>query len=131
MATIYTAAGPLAMPLVGLGTWKALPGQTRKAVRRALAAGYSHVIIETVGVGQSEIDVQQVCDIMLLLLPPAGGDSLQVPPPPLPTHPLCQSHSCLTSVLQGIKRGIVETAYLIAVTKADGDTEPAAQRARS
>ncbi len=37
------------------------------------------MLIETVGVGQSEIDVQQVCDIMLLLLPPAGGDSLQVP----------------------------------------------------
>ncbi len=44
------------------------------------AAGYSHVIVETVGVGQSEIDVQQVCDIMVLLLPPAGGDSLQVSP---------------------------------------------------
>ena len=43
MATIHTAAGPLVMPLVGLGTWKGQPGQTRKAVRRALAAGYRHV----------------------------------------------------------------------------------------
>lgn len=85
-----------------------LAQHTDEVVQLCEAAGYSHVIVETVGVGQSEIDVQQVCDIMVLLLPPAGGDSLQ-----------------------GIKRGIVETADLIAVTKADGDTEPAAQRARS
>jgi hypothetical protein len=43
VATIHTATGPLVMPLVGLGTWKGQPGQTRKAVRRALAAGYRHV----------------------------------------------------------------------------------------
>jgi LAO/AO transport system kinase len=96
------------------------------------AAGYSHVIVETVGVGQSEIDVQQVCDIMLLLLPPAGGDSLQVPPPPHLHSQTSKSKRFLNAFFfQGIKRGIVETADLIAVTKADGDTEPAAQRARS
>ncbi len=65
-----------------------LAQHTDEVVQLCEAAGYSHVIVETVGVGQSEIDVQQVCDIMVLLLPPAGGDSLQVDPPtppPLPT----------------------------------------------
>jgi LAO/AO transport system kinase len=57
-----------------------LAQHTDEVVQLCEAAGYDHVIVETVGVGQSEIDVQQVCDIMLLLLPPAGGDSLQVIP---------------------------------------------------
>ena len=72
------------------------------------AAGYDVVLIETVGVGQSETLVTEVADMCVLLLPPAGGDELQ-----------------------GIKRGIVETADLIVVNKADGDLLMAAKRARS
>ena len=56
------------------------------------------VIVETVGVGQSETAVAEMVDMFLLLLPPAGGDDLQ-----------------------GVKRGIVELADLILVNKADGD----------
>ena len=72
------------------------------------AAGYDVILVETVGVGQSETLVKEMADMCLLLLPPAGGDELQ-----------------------GIKRGIVETADAIVVNKADGDMEMAARRAMS
>jgi len=66
------------------------------------------VLIETVGVGQSETMVAEMSDIFVLLLAPAGGDELQ-----------------------GVKRGIMEIADLILVNKADGDLKAAAQRTRS
>ena len=72
------------------------------------AAGHDIILIETVGVGQSETLVTELADMCLLLLPPAGGDDLQ-----------------------GIKRGIVETAHLIVVNKADGDMVMAARRSAS
>jgi len=72
------------------------------------AGGYDMVLIETVGVGQSETLVTEIADMCVLLLPPAGGDELQ-----------------------GIKRGIVETADLIVVNKADGDMLMSAKRAKS
>jgi LAO/AO transport system kinase len=73
---------------------------TRETMRIAEAAGFDVILIETVGVGQSETDVAQMTDIFLLMLLPGGGDELQ-----------------------GIKRGIVELADLIVVNKADGDLE--------
>jgi LAO/AO transport system kinase len=63
------------------------------------------VLIETVGVGQSETVVAEMSDLFILLLAPAGGDELQ-----------------------GVKRGIMEIADLILVNKADGDLKPAATR---
>jgi len=78
---------------------------TREAVALCEAAGYDVVLIETVGVGQSETVVAQMSDLFLLLLAPAGGDELQ-----------------------GVKRGIMEMADLILVNKADGDLKPAATR---
>ena len=63
------------------------------------------VLVETVGVGQSETVVAELSDLFLLLLAPAGGDELQ-----------------------GVKRGIMEMADLILVNKADGDLKPAALR---
>ena len=69
------------------------------------AAGFDVVLIETVGVGQSETVVAELSDLFLLLLAPAGGDELQ-----------------------GVKRGIMEMADLILVNKADGDLKPAAMR---
>ena len=79
--------------------------RSREAVALCEAAGYDVVLIETVGVGQSETVVAELCDIFVLLLAPAGGDELQ-----------------------GVKRGIMEMADLILVNKADGDLKPAALR---
>lgn len=79
--------------------------RTREAVALCEAAGFDVVLIETVGVGQSETVVAELCDIFTLLLAPAGGDELQ-----------------------GVKRGIMEMADLILVNKADGDLKAAALR---
>ena len=79
--------------------------RTRDASALCEAAGYDVVIIETVGVGQSETIVAQMSDLFLLLLAPAGGDELQ-----------------------GVKRGIMEMADLIVVNKADGDLAATARR---
>ncbi len=79
--------------------------RTREAVALCEAAGFDVVLIETVGVGQSETVVAEMSDLFLLLLAPAGGDELQ-----------------------GVKRGIMEMADLILVNKADGDLKPAAMR---
>ncbi|MDZ4096392.1 MAG: methylmalonyl Co-A mutase-associated GTPase MeaB [Paracoccaceae bacterium] len=79
--------------------------RSREAVALCEAAGFDVVLIETVGVGQSETMVAQLCDIFVLLLAPAGGDELQ-----------------------GVKRGIMEMADLILVNKADGDLKAAALR---
>ena len=79
--------------------------RTREAVALCEAAGFDVVLIETVGVGQSETVVAELCDLFILLMAPAGGDELQ-----------------------GVKRGIMEMADLILVNKADGDLKPAAIR---
>jgi LAO/AO transport system kinase len=78
---------------------------TNEAVILCEAAGYDLVLVETVGVGQSEYLVRDMVDMFCLILPPAGGDELQ-----------------------GIKRGIVEQSDLIIVNKCDGDLVPAARR---
>lgn len=79
--------------------------RTREAVALCEGAGFDVVLIETVGVGQSETVVAQMSDLFILLLAPAGGDELQ-----------------------GVKRGIMEMADMILVNKADGDLKPAATR---
>jgi len=79
--------------------------RTREAVKLCEAAGYDVVLIETVGVGQSETVVSHMSDLFLLLLAPAGGDELQ-----------------------GVKRGIMEMADVILINKADGDLKSAAMR---
>ena len=80
--------------------------RTRECVLICEAAGFDVVIVETVGVGQSETAVAEMCDLFMLLLAPAAGDELQ-----------------------GIKKGIVELADLIVVNKADGDLVEAANHA--
>lgn len=82
--------------------------RTREAVALCEAAGFDIVLIETVGVGQSETMVAEMSDLFLLLLAPAGGDELQ-----------------------GVKRGIMEIADLILVNKADGDLKQTAMRTRA
>ncbi|MEO7174636.1 MAG: methylmalonyl Co-A mutase-associated GTPase MeaB [Saprospiraceae bacterium] len=82
--------------------------KTREVMILCEAAGYDHILIETVGVGQSETMVRSMTDLFLLLIQPGAGDSLQ-----------------------GIKRGIVELADLICVSKADGELLEVARDARS
>ncbi|MCB2150109.1 MAG: methylmalonyl Co-A mutase-associated GTPase MeaB, partial [Rhodobacteraceae bacterium] len=79
--------------------------RTREAVALCEAAGFDVVLIETVGVGQSETLVAGMSDIFVLLIAPAGGDELQ-----------------------GVKRGIMEMADLILVNKADGALKDTATR---
>lgn len=80
--------------------------RTREAALLCEAAGFDVIVIETVGVGQSEVAVADMVDCFCLLVAPGGGDELQ-----------------------GIKRGIMELADVIVVNKADGDLLPAAERA--
>lgn len=79
--------------------------RTREAVELCEGAGFDVIVIETVGVGQSETMVADMSDIFVLLLAPAGGDELQ-----------------------GVKRGIMEIADLILVNKADGELTATAKR---
>ena len=79
--------------------------RTREAILLCEAAGFDLILVETVGVGQSEVQVASMTDMFVLLLMPNGGDDLQ-----------------------GIKRGIMELADLILINKADGDLQAAAKR---
>ena len=79
--------------------------RTREAMVLVEAAGFDVVLVETVGVGQSETAVAEMVDMFVVLVSPGGGDDLQ-----------------------GIKRGIMELADLVVVTKADGDLSAAATR---
>ena len=82
--------------------------RTRETMLLVEAAGFDTVIVETVGVGQSETAVSDMVDMFIVLLLPAGGDDLQ-----------------------GIKRGVIELADLIVVNKADGDLLATAKRSAS
>ncbi|MFT5696906.1 MAG: LAO/AO transport system kinase [Myxococcota bacterium] len=79
--------------------------RTREAMLLCEAAGYDVVIVETVGIGQSQVAVAGMVDFFMLVLLPAGGDELQ-----------------------GIKKGVVELADGLVVNKADGATQEAANR---
>ncbi len=81
--------------------------RTRETMLLCEAAGFDLILIETVGVGQSETLVHGMVDFFLLLMLAGAGDELQ-----------------------GMKRGIMELADALAITKADGDNMPAANRAR-
>jgi LAO/AO transport system kinase len=88
------------------GTLGGVARRTREAMLLCEAAGFDVILIETVGVGQSETAVADLVDLFAVLVAPGGGDELQ-----------------------GIKRGIMELADLVIVNKADGDLAPAAGRA--
>ena len=81
--------------------------KTRETMLLCEAAGFDVILVESVGVGQSEAELAEMVDCLMLLLVPGAGDELQ-----------------------GIKRGIMELADLIVVNKADGDRVPLAKRAR-
>jgi LAO/AO transport system kinase len=81
--------------------------RTRETILLCEAAGYSYILVETVGVGQSETAVRSMTDFFLLLMIPGAGDELQ-----------------------GIKRGIIEMLDGMAINKTDGDNKSRAHRAR-
>jgi LAO/AO transport system kinase len=80
--------------------------RTREAIHLCEASGFRRILVETVGVGQSETSVAGMTDLFTLVVAPAGGDELQ-----------------------GIKRGIMELADLVVVNKADGELLPRARQA--
>ncbi len=88
------------------GTLGGVAARTREAMSVLEAAGFGVVLVETVGVGQSETAVRQLTDTFVLLALAGAGDELQ-----------------------GIKRGVMEVADIVAVTKADGDNARRAERA--
>jgi LAO/AO transport system kinase len=81
--------------------------RTRETILLCEAAGYSNILVETVGVGQSETAVRSMTDFFLLIMLAGAGDELQ-----------------------GIKRGIIEMLDGMAINKADGDNKTKAERAR-
>ncbi len=88
------------------GTLGGVARKTRETMALCEAAGFDIVIVETVGVGQSETTVADMVDIFVVLLLAGGGDDLQ-----------------------GIKKGIIELADIVCINKADGDNVPRATRA--
>lgn len=93
-------------PSPSSGTLGGVAAKTREAMLLCEAAGFDVVLVETVGVGQSETAVCDMTDIFLALMLPGAGDELQ-----------------------GIKKGLVELADMIAINKADGDNLPRANAA--
>jgi LAO/AO transport system kinase len=93
-------------PSPSSGTLGGVTRRTRETMALVEAAGFDVVIVETVGVGQSEVAVADMVDFFLVLLLAGGGDDLQ-----------------------GIKKGIIELADMIAINKADGDNIKRAESA--
>lgn len=88
------------------GTLGGVAAHTNDVVLLCESAGYEITLVETVGLGQSEIAIDATVDCLALVVPPAMGDELQ-----------------------GVKKGIMEVADIVAVTKADGDLVRAASLA--
>jgi len=95
-------------PSPSSGTLGGVTQKTFESILLCEAAGYDFVIVETVGVGQSEIAISQMTDFFLLLMLAGAGDELQ-----------------------GIKRGIMEMADAVLITKADGNNVQKAKNART
>src|SRR6478672_1137463 len=97
MAQLAADANAFIRPSPSSGTLGGVARTTRETILLCEAAGFDIVLVETVGVGQSEITVAGMVDFFLVLMLAGGGDELQ-----------------------GIKKGVVELADMIAITKADG-----------
>jgi LAO/AO transport system kinase len=98
MARLANDASAFIRPSPSSGTLGGVAAKTRETMLLCEAAGYDVVLVETVGVGQSEIAVADMTDFFLALMLPGAGDELQ-----------------------GLKKGVVELADMIAINKADGD----------
>ncbi len=106
MTRLAQSAGAFIRPSPTSGTLGGVARKTRETMALVEAAGFDVIIVETVGVGQSETTVAEMVDFFLVLLLAGGGDDLQ-----------------------GIKKGIIEIADMIAINKADGDNVARAQAA--
>ncbi len=106
MARLSVDPGAFVRPSPTGGALGGVAHATREAMRVCEAAGYDVVLVETVGVGQSEIAVADMVDVFAVLLLPGGGDELQ-----------------------GMKKGLLELADVIAVNKHDGETKELAASA--
>jgi LAO/AO transport system kinase len=98
MAQLASNANAFVRPSPTSGTLGGVTAKTRETMLLCEAAGYDVVMVETVGIGQSETAVADMTDFFLVLMLPGAGDELQ-----------------------GLKKGIVELADMVAVNKADGD----------
>ena len=108
METLAFADNAFVRPSPAGQTLGGVTRRTRESLLLCEAAGFDVILVETVGVGQSETAVADMTDMFLLLLLPSGGDELQ-----------------------GIKRGIMELADLIVVNKADGEQANSANQTMS
>lgn len=98
MARLATDNNAFVRPSPSSGTLGGVASKTRETMLLCEAAGYDVILVETVGIGQSETAVSDMTDFFLALMLPGAGDELQ-----------------------GIKKGLVELADMIAINKADGD----------
>lgn len=94
-------------PSAARGQLGGVARRTRESILLCEAAGFANVLVETVGVGQSETAVRSMTDFFLILMIAGAGDELQ-----------------------GMKRGIIEMIDAMAINKADGENKPRAERAR-
>ncbi|MGO9485297.1 MAG: methylmalonyl Co-A mutase-associated GTPase MeaB, partial [Rhodomicrobium sp.] len=104
MARLAADPDAFIRPSPSSGTLGGVARTTRETILLCEAAGFDVVLVETVGVGQSEVAVSGMVDFFLVLMLAGGGDELQ-----------------------GIKKGVMELADMIAITKADGSNEGAAR----
>lgn len=107
MPTLSLSESAFVRPSPARGALGGIAKGTRAAIRILEAAGYSYVLVETVGVGQSELEVSQLVDFVVLLMVTGTGDQLQ-----------------------GMKRGVLEVSDLIAINKADGPNVALANETR-
>ena len=108
MADLSKNTNAFIRPTASGNTLGGVSNKTREAILLCEAAGYDVIIIETVGVGQSEVAVKNMVDFFLLLMLAGAGDELQ-----------------------GIKKGIMEMADAVLITKADGDNVKHATEAQA
>jgi LAO/AO transport system kinase len=106
MAQLANDPNAFIRPSPSSGTLGGVASRTRETMLLCEAAGYDTILVETVGVGQSEVAVADMTDFFLVLALPGAGDELQA-----------------------LKKGVVELADMIAVNKADGDNLPRAKLA--
>lgn len=107
MGTLASDPDAFIRPSPSAGSLGGVARKTRESIILCEAAGFDHLFVETVGVGQSETTVHSMVDVFLLLLLAGAGDELQ-----------------------GIKRGIMEMADLLVINKADSGNEQRAKEAR-
>ena len=105
MVTLARKPEAFVRPSPAAGRSGGVAPATREAVYLCEAAGFDFIIVETVGVGQTELQVASMTDMFVLLLQPTAGDELQ-----------------------GIKRGVMELVDLVVVNKCDGDLAVLGQR---